>query len=142
MRLENESFPLDPYSKQTMLRIFGRNPHSFALATIDGNLVGYINSYVRDGIGRIRSLAVSSKLRRLGIGKVLLEEALRGFTEIGLKFVELEVRPTNTPAIALYEACGFSISNVLPSYYKSAGSSAYVMRKAMGTEEIRNLPRQ
>jgi ribosomal-protein-alanine N-acetyltransferase len=131
MQLENESFPLGAYSERTMLDLFGQNPQSFAVATLDGNLVGYVNSYVRHGIGRIRSLAVSAKLRRLGIGKILLEEALRRFTELGLTCVELEVRPTNTPAIALYEACGFSISHVLPCYYKSKDSSAYVMRKAI-----------
>jgi RimJ/RimL family protein N-acetyltransferase len=47
--------------------------------------------------------------RGQGLGKRMMEAALAQAWEIGLERVELEVYPSNTPAIHLYEKFGFQL---------------------------------
>ncbi len=57
--------------------------------------------------GAIQNLGVPPEFRNLGIGKALLQYALRGFRTAGCMFANLEVTVQNTAAIRLYEKFGF-----------------------------------
>ncbi len=57
--------------------------------------------------GAIQNLGVHPQCRNMGIGKALLQRALRGFRDAGCMFVNLEVTVQNTAAIRLYERYGF-----------------------------------
>lgn len=57
--------------------------------------------------GAIQNLGVSPEYRGLGLGTVLLFEALRGFARVGCLRAHLEVTVQNTAAVRLYERLGF-----------------------------------
>lgn len=57
--------------------------------------------------GRIVSIAVHCSARGAGIGKKLLEHAIRHLEEQQIKATYLEVRPDNVPARRLYAGLGF-----------------------------------
>ena len=59
------------------------------------------------GIAIIQNLAVRPAVQGLGLGKVLLREALLGIGEIGCVEVRLEVSARNTRAVRLYHGFGF-----------------------------------
>lgn len=57
--------------------------------------------------GAIQNVGVTPWGRGRGLGAALVQAALEGFREVGLKRATLEVTATNTPAIAMYRSLGF-----------------------------------
>jgi [ribosomal protein S18]-alanine N-acetyltransferase len=70
--------------------------------------------YLADEL-HVTTLAVRPERRRRGYARALLEAALGAFPEA--RRVHLEVRPTNEPAISLYERRGFVITGRRRHYY-------------------------
>ncbi len=63
----------------------------------------------------ITTLAVRPERRRRGYARALVDAALAAFPEA--RRVHLEVRPSNAPARALYEALGFATTSLRRRYY-------------------------
>nr|BAL58912.1 ribosomal-protein-alanine N-acetyltransferase [Candidatus Acetothermum autotrophicum] len=81
-------------------------------------------------VGHILNIAVDPAYRGRGLGKRLVEYALEYCRRLGAEQVELEVRTSNEPAIALYRKYGFVIRERVPYYY-SDGEDAFVMVKKL-----------
>lgn len=82
----------------------------------------------------ILSVAVSPDARRRGIGKALLEEALRHVYREGVSRIHLEVEDTNSAAIGLYRGVDFHESGRRKSYYqqgRDAAAGALVMLRQL-----------
>lgn len=60
----------------------------------------------------VLGLGVVPEYRGRGVGRALLETALREARRIGLARVELTVREPNRAAIALYEKVGFAVEGI------------------------------
>jgi [ribosomal protein S18]-alanine N-acetyltransferase len=75
----------------------------------------------------INNLAVLPDFRRQGIGSTLLEYVLHKGVEFGARRATLEVRRSNTTALALYERFGFSVAGVRSSYYSKPVEDALVL---------------
>lgn len=58
--------------------------------------------------GAIQNLGVHPNYRDIGVGRALLLAALDGFTQVGCRYVHLEVTVQNTAAVRLYERFGFN----------------------------------
>ncbi len=71
--------------------------------------------------GRL-GMGVSKNYRRRGIGRNLMEVALREAEEAGFERVELGVFASNTAAIQLYETFGFVVEGVLKKARKLDGT--------------------
>lgn len=56
----------------------------------------------------IHTLVVHPKYMRNGVGKKLMDFAKRYSIEQGIKTIRLDVSIHNTPAISLYEKCGYN----------------------------------
>jgi ribosomal-protein-alanine N-acetyltransferase len=85
--------------------------------TIAGWCVALIRQHRGHRSGRIYTLAIDPACRGKGIGRLLLNDALRELRERGVRHVYLEVRADNDRAIALYEKAGFECVRLLPDYY-------------------------
>ena len=94
-----------------------------------GELVGYVIASRYVDAWHVMNVAVDEVRRRAGIASRLLEalfeltagDAQRGYT--------LEVRLSNTGAIALYEGFGFERSGVRRGYYTDNREDALIMWK-------------
>ncbi len=62
--------------------------------------------------GGVLGMGLLSEFRGRGLGKRLLEEAIRAASEIGLTRIELEVLSSNEAALRLYRRCGFQEEGV------------------------------
>lgn len=129
------------YTPRFFMEHYERWPKAFLVAEVDNEVVGYVMcrvelgwGYCRPGLvrkGHIISLAVLEGYRRRGIGRTLMEEALKALSKYyGASEVYLEVRVSNYPAISLYEKLGFSKKRVIKSYYLD-GEDAYVMARPL-----------
>jgi RimJ/RimL family protein N-acetyltransferase len=63
-------------------------------------------------------LMVAAHYRRRGIGRALLEQAIRWARRRGVTKLELHVFPHNEPAIALYESFGFEREGYRRAHYR------------------------
>ena len=94
----------------------------------DGTVVGYAGLHVILDEGYIDNLAVRPDQRRQGIADRLLEVFCR-FGAAHLRFLTLEVRPSNTAAVALYEKHGFREAGRRRDYYDAPREDALLLTK-------------
>ncbi len=80
-------------------------------------LVGYGVMSVAAGESHILNLTVRPESQRAGIGRRLLENFIRLARRHHADTLMLEVRPSNHPAIRLYESIGFNETGRRPNYY-------------------------
>lgn len=85
----------------------------------DGQVVGYGIMSVAAGEAHLLNICVASELQRQGVGRRLLGYLLRRARTFRARRMYLEVRPSNEPAIRLYEQMGFETVGVRERYYKA-----------------------
>ncbi len=113
------------------------SPFSYPfVAEIDGGIAGYAILWVGVDEGHLANIAVAEKFQRKSIAKRLLTYILRLAASLELAQVILEVRPTNLPAIRLYESYGFERLATRKDYYKNPVEDCLVMRKLIRGGDI------
>jgi [ribosomal protein S18]-alanine N-acetyltransferase len=75
----------------------------------------------------ILNLAVTTGMRRQGEGRALVSHILQRFAEHTVSRVFLEVRESNTGAIAFYRGLGFQAVGARRDYYRDPTEAAMVM---------------
>ena len=94
----------------------------------NGEVLGYAGLHVILDEGYIDNVAVRPEYRRQGIADQLLDVFCR-FGEAHLRFLTLEVRPSNTSAVALYEKHGFKEAGRRKNYYTDPTEDALLLTK-------------
>lgn len=86
-----------------------RDEHGVFVAEIDGQVVGYITTWLdlEAGVGNIPNLAVAAAHRGSGIGRRLIEHALDHFRASGMSYARIETLAQNEVGQKLYPSCGF-----------------------------------
>ncbi len=125
--IERESYPT-PWSR-SMFDAELRKPSSLALGafTERKGLVGYafVSRYV--DAWHVMNVAVADTYRRRGIAVALLERLFDVTATDQRRGYTLEVRVSNTGAIALYEKLGFEARGVRRGYYTDNREDALIM---------------
>ena len=85
---------------------------------------GYVIYWVVAEEMHLLNLAVHPAYRRRGIARALLTAALERSRGQGATVAWLEVRPSNTAALALYQSFGFEEIGVRSGYYSDNGEDA------------------
>lgn len=86
---------------------------------IDGDVVGYGIMSIAASEAHLLNICIAGYLRRRGIGRQLLEHMMQIAQAAAVECVYLEVRPSNRPALRMYEAAGFDAVGVRENYYKA-----------------------
>lgn len=128
-RVDNEVFASSPYSFLVLRQHFDAHGDHLLVRYEGGSLQGYVLSAVRAdrSVGWVLSLAVAHGRRGRGLGRQLMEEALRRLDEAGVLEARLAVEPANKPAITLYEALGFSRDGDVQRSYFGPGEDRLIM---------------
>lgn len=128
--MEKECFPKEPWSFKTLASCFG-NENFFGLVAEDGEeIVGYGSISLAVDSADIGNIAVAEAYRRCGAGSEILTR-LTGFAQSkGAIKVFLEVRVSNSPAMAMYLKHGFKGVYARTRYY-SDGEDCLVMAKEL-----------
>jgi ribosomal protein S18 acetylase RimI-like enzyme len=81
---------------------------------------GFVATHGQRSALHVDGLAVDAGLRRRGIGRRLVREAIEHAHDTGMRAVALHVSVANRAAIALYDAEGFIVERRLRSFYPLA----------------------
>lgn len=95
-------------------------------------VVGYLCLWEIGHEIHITNLAVHPEWRRRAVGRRLLAGALAEGIARGVALAFLEVRTSNTRALALYESLGFQVIGRRTGYYFDTGEDALVMEARLG----------
>jgi ribosomal-protein-alanine N-acetyltransferase len=102
-------------------------PSGICLAALrGGRLVGYLICSRYDTVWHVMNIAVDDRVRRQGIASALLERLFERADRPGEQYT-LEVRMSNTPAMALYGGIGFRDAGVRRGYYHDNHEDALIM---------------
>lgn len=128
--LEKQIFS-DPWSENSIRSSVDNRISCWFVAEVDGVVVGYIGSEAVLDSADMMNVAVSPDYRRQGIAEALVNGLSNALRAKNIRFLMLEVRVSNMPAIALYEKLGFIVVGRRPRYYSNPREDAYVMRKEL-----------
>lgn len=103
-----------------------RNGYYFA-AFLGSDFVGHAGFTAVADEGYITNVAVLPQFRRNGAATELTEALITKAQELKLAFLTLEVRESNSAAIALYEKHGFNTVGRRKRFYSSPAEDALIM---------------
>ncbi|MEG9859843.1 ribosomal protein S18-alanine N-acetyltransferase [Stenotrophomonas sepilia] len=86
----------------------------------DGLLVGYGVLSIAADEAHVLNICIDPLAQSRGLGRQLLRALVQLAADRGAQRVFLEVRPSNTPALALYHSEGFNEIGRRPRYYPAA----------------------
>ncbi|MFO7765081.1 MAG: ribosomal protein S18-alanine N-acetyltransferase [Pelovirga sp.] len=117
-----------PWSRQQLVDEFDNPVAAVDVALIQGQIVGYLCSWLICGELQIQNLATAPHSRRRGIGRALLEYVFERGRRQGMGSAWLEVRQDNQAAIRLYLACGFELQGRRKKYYQDGEDALLLSR--------------
>jgi ribosomal-protein-alanine N-acetyltransferase len=131
-QLERRSYTF-PWS-DAIFRDCLRAGYYCCVAELDSIVMGYAIMSTGAGEAHVLNLCVAEPYRTRGIGSQLLWHLLEFARGLGVVDVFLEVRPSNTAAIRLYQSLGFTQIGMRRGYYQAEGGreDAVVLRRSLG----------
>jgi len=127
----------NPWSENTFRGEIQNTSVSFPMVAVrrpGEEVLGYIVFWqIREDV-QINNIAVHPDCRGFGLGETLMRFAIAKSREAGATFMTLEVRQSNTPALALYKKLGFEILGTRKNYYTKPDEDAFVMALVLDQE--------
>ena len=128
-RLERICFSR-PWSKRMLGEELENQCAAFLVAEDEeGRVLGYAGLLVMMDEGYITNVAVFPAYRRLGIAAKIIQVYMNFAKANDLAFLTLEVRPSNAPAIALYQRFGFEEVGRRKNYYDLPREDALILTR-------------
>jgi len=126
--IEEKAYGEHHWSKESFLNELSNDLARYNCAfDKDGNLLGYSGCWQIIEEVHITNIAVSPEFRRQKVGERLLRKIIDDCYENKAKYITLEVRVSNIPAIKLYEKFGFKSLGVRKGYYQNNNEDALIM---------------
>lgn len=121
LRTSLPSRPIDPAPSQTISDSTGGQPSAV------GGLVGLAGFWLMADEAHVSTIAVQPDWRGLGLGEWLLLHLIEASQALGAAVATLEVRPSNHPALALYQKYSFEQVGRRPRYYSDNDEDALIL---------------
>lgn len=128
--LEKQAFS-DPYSLKMLNDTMCTCSDTIYVARTSEEVAGYIIFQKAGDEGELLRVAVSSEMKRKGIGAKLVDAMINNFSESKVTDVFLEVRETNEAAIQLYKNKNFQIVATRKDYYRNPVENAIIMKRGL-----------
>jgi len=132
--LEEESFT-NPWSRETLVWELTNSDATrvYVLRADDDRIVAFCLCWVIVDELHINTLAVAPTERRKGLGTALMARVLAEAADAGAVKATLEVRASNTAALALYARLGFLVKAERPGYYTNPDEDALILWREGGS---------
>ncbi len=126
--IEELVHPKHHWSKNSFYNEVANNLASYYCIKDDNNnILAYIGSWQIIEEVHITTLAVHPNFRGLQLAQILLIQVLLNCYKKMVKYVTLEVRESNIPAITLYQKFLFESIGMRKNYYQDNGENAVIM---------------
>ena len=128
--IENESFPEDNFSRRELRYLIEKSIIGCYVVEQNHEILAYTSLLSRRNAANLRlySIAVAPKARGQHLAQMLMTFMEEKAKQLGLQRLTLEVKPSNSSAIALYQKNGFEVCGQKENYYHD-GSFAICMKK-------------
>ena len=127
-RVEKACFAM-PWSRKSFWQE-ASNDKAYYLLAIDEEaeqlVIGYTGMWVLFDEAQITNVAVSPIYQDRGVGRQMMSAIMQIAKDKGANAMTLEVRPSNSSAMHLYESLGFKSVGRRPGYYED-GEDAEIM---------------
>ena len=125
--IERDSFA-HPWSLEDYRREVEENRVArYLVAEEDGAVLGFAGAWIIIDESHVTNVAVRADRRGQGIGRAVMSALLQYLSNLGAAYATLEVRESNTAAIALYKSLGFFAAGRRRRYYEDNGEDALIM---------------
>ena len=126
--LEIESFT-NPWSRETLVWELRNSDvtRAYLLRNDEDRVVAFCLCWVIFDELHINTVAVAPTDRRQGLAMALLRQVIAEAAQAGASKATLEVRASNTAALALYERLGFHVAARRPGYYTKPAEDALIL---------------
>lgn len=124
--IESKSFAM-PWSREDFWRENQNELATYIVGELDGKIIAYAGAWVSFNQAEVMNIAVEPEFRGQGIGTILFGELIKAVKARGATAITLEVRPSNTAAIKLYESFGLKSVGRRKGYYLDNGEDALIM---------------
>lgn len=124
--IEEKSFVM-PWNREDFWREARNELAEYIVGELDGKIIAYAGAWVSFNQADVMSVAVDPEYRGQGVGTILFGELIKAVKARGAKSITLEVRPSNTAAIKLYESFGLKSVGRRRGYYLDNGEDALIM---------------
>lgn len=129
LEIERLSFnQADAWSDKDFRQWLNTNPDFCIAAELDGRIVGSVFGRIQRYRLNIGSCAIHPDYRRSGIAAALLAELAKRAKAFSIHQIDLEVRPSNSAALAFWHEMGFEQFKTEPGFYLD-GEDALLMHK-------------
>lgn len=128
LKIEEQAYGEHHWSKDSFYgELSNELAHYYCAIDSENNLAGYAGCWQIIDEAHITTIAVKPELKRKKIGEALLVKILEDCYKNEIKYVTLEVRVSNLPAIKLYEKYGFKSLGSRKGYYQNNNEDALIM---------------
>ena len=128
VEIEAEAYGEHHWSKSSFYDEMNNNLAKYYVAkTASGELVGYAGTWHVIDEGHITTIAVKKSHLRQHIGEAIIIKIVEDCYKAGIKYLTLEVRVSNEPAINLYTKYGFNSLGTRKGYYQDNNEDALIM---------------
>lgn len=128
LKIEEQAYGEHHWSKDSFYGELSNDlAHYYCALDNDNNLVGYAGCWQILDEAHITTIAVKPELKRKKIGEALLNRIIEDCYKNEIKYITLEVRASNSPAIKLYEKYSFKSLGTRKGYYQNNNEDALIM---------------
>jgi len=127
--IESVSFP-NPWPETTFRGEIQNRTFSFPYVIVhklQERVIGYIIYWLIGEEAQINNIALHPDFRLKGIGETVLRKIIDKLRDNGVRFISLEVRPSNESAQSLYYKLGFRLMGIRKNYYTNPQENALVL---------------
>lgn len=126
-RIETLSFRT-PWSLESFEQEVEENHLAYyAVVDLEGVVVGYGGLWQVFDEVHVTNVAIDPEYRGRGLSRPLMLHLMDHSKQRGALRMTLEVRVSNTTAIALYQSLGFETEGVRPKYYQDTQEDALIL---------------
>ncbi len=129
IQLETQTFP-DPWTRGTFIETLREPDIRSSVVIKNEQIIGYMVALRAEERIHILNIAVDKNFRRRGIATNLLAGLEQSALDQGYRYISLEVRESNTVAIAFYTKHKYRTIGQRTNYYRN-DEDALIMAKSI-----------
>lgn len=125
--IETDTFAM-PWRKEDFVKEMTQNRCArYLVAEQDGKVIGFAGAWLILDEGHITNIAILKEHRGKGYGIALTGALMQYAANLGVAYLDLEVRKGNIPAQNMYKKLGFFKVGERKKYYEDNGEDALLM---------------